>query len=93
VLSWNETKRRQNLQKHGVDFSAAEGFDWNRATVSEDRRFDYSEIREVAFAPIERRLHVLVFTRRQTSIHVISLRKANQREQDRYAKEREAKGL
>jgi hypothetical protein len=47
-LVWDEGKRQANLDKHGVDFAAAEQSVWETALVGEDRRADYGERREVA---------------------------------------------
>jgi uncharacterized DUF497 family protein len=55
------------------------------AFIVEDRRRDYGERRYQAMGPIAGRLHVLVFTPRAGAIHVISLRKANDRELRLYA--------
>lgn len=49
-----------------------------------DRRKDYGELRFQALGFIEERLHMLVFTPRGADTHVISLRKANKREVNRY---------
>lgn len=45
MFEWNETKRKANLKKHGVDFNAVWEFDWKSATIREDIRSDYGEIR------------------------------------------------
>lgn len=50
----------------------------------EDTRHDYGEQRFRVFGYIGSRLHAVVITPRAGSIHVISLRKANRREQQRY---------
>ena len=50
----------------------------------EDTRYDYGEQRLRVFGYIGSRLHAVVTTPRAGSIHVISLRKANRREQQRY---------
>jgi uncharacterized DUF497 family protein len=84
LLTWDEAKRAKNLEKHGIDFSEAEAFDWDRAVSFADDRFEYGEVREVAYGFIRDRLHVLVFTSREEDVHVISLRKANEREKRRY---------
>jgi uncharacterized DUF497 family protein len=81
---WDPVKAARNLLKHGVSFETAEGFDWDRATIIEDRRQDYGEPRFIAVGPIEQRLHVLVFTPRGTKIRIIGLRKTNEREKLRY---------
>jgi len=49
-----------------------------------DDRFDYGEVREVAFGRINDRLFVCVYTDREAERRVISLRKANKREVRRY---------
>ena len=79
---WDENKRRRNLEKHGVDFSAVYDFDWNTASSADDRRHD--EPRFVAIGYIDERLHVIVFTERGNSKRIISLCKANPREVKRY---------
>jgi uncharacterized DUF497 family protein len=82
--TWNKAKRRENRTKHGVDFSAAEGFDWDNAIVRPDTRKDYGENRFIALGAIKGSLHVLVFTERDDSIRVISLRKASRKERLHY---------
>ena len=76
-FSWDEPKQQANIAKHGADFSLAEDFDFANALI----RVDYREVREVGIGFIGPRLYVLVYTRREPLVHVISLRKANDREQ------------
>lgn len=85
MITWDEAKRQINLAKHGIEFSQVALFDWERSVVTQDRRQEYGEVREIAFGPIGLRLYALVFTRRGANLHVISLRKANAREHRRYA--------
>lgn len=93
MLTWDEAKRRKNLDKHDIDSPAADGFGWSRAVIFEDTRFDYGEMRKVAYGFIGDRLHVLVFTPRGEDVHVISIRKANEREKRRYAAASEETGI
>ncbi len=79
---WNEDKRRANLEKHGIDFSAVYDFDWATATFLPDDRS--GEYRTKAYGLIEERLHLLVYTVRGDRTRIISLRKANSREVRRY---------
>lgn len=81
---WDEGKRAANLARHGVDFMAAEDFEWDTAVETIDNRFDYGEERWVALGLIRKRLHVLVYTYRTVTIRIISLRKANRREREFY---------
>jgi uncharacterized DUF497 family protein len=84
-LEWDDDKRAANLAKHGVDFGDAARFDWDRALEVEDARYDYGERRWRALGPIDGRLHALVYARRGDAIRVISLRKANAREERLHA--------
>jgi uncharacterized protein len=84
TYEWDEAKRVANLERHGVDFLAIVRLDWSRQVVFEDRRRDYGEPRFLVYAPIDTRLYALVFTPRNDFRRVISLRKANRREQAAY---------
>jgi uncharacterized DUF497 family protein len=84
IYEWDEEKRIANLAKHGVDFSMAEGFNWETAVVREDRRRNYGERRSIAVGYLNARLHILIFTLRGEAVRIISLRKANPREMKHY---------
>ncbi|MBT5497683.1 MAG: BrnT family toxin [Alphaproteobacteria bacterium] len=80
---WDENKRRTNVSKHGVDFAEIEAFDWDTAVISATPRG--GEMRWSALGYIGGRLHALAFTYRGARIRIISLRKANPREERQYA--------
>jgi hypothetical protein len=93
MYTWDETKRRENLHKHGVDFAIVEGFDWDNSVVFEDVRERYPERRWVGFAPIAEKIHALVFTEPEENLtRVISLREATKRERRLYVQEITARG-
>jgi uncharacterized protein len=81
MWDWDEDKRQTNRAKHGVDFAELEWFEWSTAVVRADVRLDYGEHRWTALGKIAGRIHHLAFTRRNGLVRVISLRKANKREQ------------
>ena len=83
--SFDPAKQAINDANHGIFFSEAIAFDWEKALLHPDNRRAYGESRFVAIAPIGSRLHVMVFTLRGTSVRIISLRKANRREAKHYA--------
>jgi hypothetical protein len=87
LTEWNETKRAENIAKHGVDFTAVKTFDWSVALVRGDARHTYGEVRLIAMAPIGARLHVLVCTVERRALRVISPRKANSKEVALYEQE------
>ena len=78
-------KGRSNQEKHGVSLALAEVLFAGPHFSTTDNRFDYGEVREVAFGLINNRLFVCVYADRDAERRVISLRKANKREVMRYA--------
>lgn len=79
-ITFDPRKNERNIAERGLSFELVEEFEWDSALVVEDVRRDYGERRFQALGLITGRLHALVFTPRAGRVHVISLRKANQRE-------------
>ncbi len=84
-FEWDNSKREINLRKHKLDFdNVAEIFNGPRILKS-DNRGNYGEKRYLAFGFIKSRLVVVAYTERSPDIiRVISLRKANRREQKKF---------
>lgn len=86
---FDTAKDAVNLAKHGVSLALAEVlFAGPHVSVSDDR-FDYGEMRQIAFGRINGRLFVCVYVDRGAQRRVISLRKANRREVKRYGEDLE----
>ena len=85
LISHDPAKSERNEVERGLAFDMAEELDWSSALIVEDTRKDYEERRYQALGAIGEHLHMLVFTPRGGAVHVISLRRANQRERTRYA--------
>lgn len=81
-FEWDEEKREANLAKHGVDFADAEKLDWE--TAGHLQQTHGPEQRTLTFALLAERLHAIVWTQRGPNKRIISMRKANRREQLRY---------
>jgi uncharacterized DUF497 family protein len=79
---WDESKRIDTLVTRGVDFADINHFDWNNATYDRSDRND--EVRWVSLGLIGNRLYHVVWTERGENIRIISLRKANMREERIY---------
>ncbi len=79
-ISFDPAKDARNVAHRGLSFARAAEFDWAGALINADTRRDYGEARFQALGLIGNRLHMLVFTPREGRIHIISLRKANDRE-------------
>jgi len=82
---FDATKSVANFAKHGVSMRDADDFDWETAEILQDKRCAYPEPRFVALGLIEGRVHVMVFCYRDEKRRIISLRKANSREVQKYA--------
>ena len=84
-LTYDRVKNERNIAERGLSFDLAAEFDWSSALITEDTRQPYPEHRYQALGWIGEHLHMLVFTPRNEAVHVISLRRANQRERSRHA--------
>jgi uncharacterized DUF497 family protein len=84
-LEWDEEKRQKNLRERGLDFADASRLDLASSLTMLDARKDYREDRFVSYGFIDGRLHVLCWTHRDDRMRIISLRKANDREQKAFA--------
>jgi uncharacterized DUF497 family protein len=83
-LSFDPAKSERNAAERGLPFELAAEFDFGTALVWPNMRFDFGETRLVGLGVIRERLHALVFVPLVDGTRVISLRKANAREQKLY---------
>ncbi|MCA8907622.1 MAG: BrnT family toxin [Rhodospirillaceae bacterium] len=84
-IEFDSAKNAANLAKHGVPltFGRTVLADPRRIDVV-DTRFDYGEVRRIAYGVANGRVHVCIYTRRNETYRIISVRKANDRETERY---------
>lgn len=86
-FEWDEAKRHANIAKHGVDFLDAPEMFEGPMLVAPDTRMEYGESRQIGFGFIQGRLMAVVFTESDSdTVRIISIRKANQREEAQYKK-------
>lgn len=84
-IAFDPAEQARTLADRGLDFAdAAEVFAGTTAEV-EDTREDYGETRIICFGLLRGRLVQVVYTLRGADRHVISMRKANDREKARLA--------
>jgi uncharacterized DUF497 family protein len=84
AITFDPAKRAQTLQMRSLDLMDA-GIAFKAPhTQLPDTRRDYSETRIISFARLNDRLMVIVYVARGHARHIISMRKANVREQTRY---------
>lgn len=83
-IAWDESKRRANLRKHGLDFADVHSVFSGITYTIEDRRFDYGEERFMTFGMVRNLVVVIAHTETSREIRVISMRKATRNEQILY---------
>ena len=82
---WDETKRKSNLKKHGLDFKDAFLVYENPEKCTYDAsRGDEYRLMDVALAVVKGRLLTLVYTERGDEVRVISFRNSSREERKQY---------
>ena len=85
-ITYDPAKRQKTLAERSLDFEdAAEVFTGATLTLLDDRQ-DYGEPRFQTYGLLGRRLVMVVWTPRDEAVHVMSMRKCNDKEQARYSK-------
>ena len=84
MYEWDKEKNEQNLSKHGLSFEDAEQVFSGPCVTFEDARYDYDEERFITLGLLAGRVVVIAHTPRGKRTRIISMRKANSREQKAY---------
>ena len=83
-ISFDPAKREKTLRGRGLDFADAPQVFGGLRIEQEDDRFDYGEVRMMTIGFLKERMVVVIWTQRDNIRHIISMRKANDREQAKY---------
>jgi uncharacterized protein len=83
AVTYDPDKRLQALAERGLDFEDAKYVFEGTTLEVEDKRKDYGEVRIICYGNLEGRMVVVGYTPRGADRHVFSMRKANEREQNR----------
>jgi len=83
---WDEKKKRVNHERHGLSFEDAALVFSGPCVTFEDDRCDYGERRLVTLGALAGRVVLIAHTPRGDVTRIISMRKANKREQKIYQK-------
>ena len=86
-ISFDAAKRDRTLAERGLDFKDAVDVFGGRTIDFIDDRRDYGEQRWLTFGKLRRRMVVIVWTPRFGLRHVISMRKANGREHEKFGRQ------
>lgn len=84
-IEYDPGKRTRTLAERGLDFARAdEVFAGVTVTIADERR-DYRESRFITIGHLDQRIVVLIWTPRGENRRIISMRKANDREIEKFA--------
>ena len=83
-IEYDQAKREKTLLERGLDFARADEIFAGIHFTGEDVRVNYQETRHISIGWLDKRLVVLVWTPRGGTRRIISMRKANEREQARF---------
>ena len=86
-ITYDPVKRERTRRERNLDFDDAAEVFAGPTLDDPDERKDYGELRMIPLGQLGGRAVVVVWTPRGDARHVISMRKANEREKARYAKE------
>lgn len=84
-ITFDPVKRQKTLTERGLDFADADLIFAGMTLEMEDTRKDYGETRVICYGMLLDRMVVVGYTPRGADRHVFSMRKANEREQNRIA--------
>jgi uncharacterized DUF497 family protein len=84
TVTFDPEKQEENLRKHGLDFLDAVQVFKGRTLDREDIRRDYGETRMQTIGFLSGRMVLVAWTQRDDTRRIISMRKANAREQATY---------
>ena len=80
MFSWDDAKRTQNIEKHGIDFADAEKIFAGYTATAEDTREGYGEQRFLTLGLLHGEVVSVAHTPRKDDDHIISIRKATKHE-------------
>ncbi len=84
-IEYDAVKRAVILENRGLDFSDAGKVLTGPALTYQDVRRDYGEERWITVGLLNSRMVIVVWTPRGTKYRIVSMRKANVREQEKFA--------
>ncbi|WP_247884020.1 BrnT family toxin [Azospirillum sp. B21] len=83
-ITFDPAKRDRTLSERGLDFADAAEVFAGRTIDIPDERFDYGEARILSIGHLRGRMVIVVWTPAGDARRIISMRKANDREQTRF---------
>jgi uncharacterized DUF497 family protein len=86
-FTWDGAKRQSNLRNHGYDFADAYRVFQGPIVLAEDCRDDYGDQRMIAHGLLDAVVVVVIHIESDQTIRIISMRKGDKHETNRYYEE------
>ena len=87
-FEWDQAKNRANIRKHGIDFADVPEVFEGPMFVALDTKKEYGEERWIGIGFLRVNVVVVIFVERsQDAIRIVSARKANKHEREKFKKE------
>ena len=86
LIDFDPAKDKLNRGQHGLSLAFAKKLIWEEALVWVDSRYEYDEVRMIGLVPEGNILYYVAFVERDEIRRVISLRFAERKEINHYAK-------
>jgi uncharacterized DUF497 family protein len=83
-IEFDPVKRDETLRRRNLDMADAAIVLTGPTLTIPDDRYDYGEDRFITIGKLHERMIILVWTMREDAYRIISMRKANDREQEEY---------
>jgi uncharacterized protein len=83
-IVFDRAKREQTLRERGIDFRDARHVFAGRTVDRRDDRADYGEVRMQTVGYLNGRMMMIVWTQRGAARRIISMRKCNAKEQEKF---------
>jgi uncharacterized protein len=84
LIEFDNAKRDLTLSNRDLDMARANEIFGGQTITVEDTRNNYGEARFITIGFLDLRMVIIVWTQRENTRRIISLRKANDRERDYY---------
>ena len=83
-FEWNEKKRTQNYEKHGVDLLEAAFIFEGHTLTREDNRQDYGETRMISLGLVDDVPYIVIHTEREGKTRLISAWKGGRKDYEKH---------
>ena len=80
-FTWDEEKRKSNIEKHGLDFDLAKQvINSHNTVIVSDLKYDYGEDRKIAYADVDGVKMCVCYVLREDSYRIISMRRMHDKD-------------